>query len=328
MKDVAKLAGVSSSTVSLVINNSPRVSAETRKNVLKAIDTLNYIPNGYAVSLRQRSRECFGVLVPDVSNPYYIEIIKGLKDKCNQEEIPLQILETLYDEKTEAKQIEFLKSIRTTGYVFIGTYKDSRMISELGSCNIVFVDKIDESGKIPSILIDNRQSLYEATAYLIKKGCRNIWYLSQTPFTEPLAERLQGYKDAMLNNNLNPEDKIILSVESCLNKLESGYNNIKCVLDKTVPDAVVTSSDLIALGAIRGIYERGLKVPDDISVIGFDNIDFAKYCIPSLTTINQPRYQMGEIAYSYLTQSTMIVNQISNKVILKSDFIIRDSVKK
>ena len=328
VKDVAKLAGVSTSTVSLVINNSPRVSLETKTKILKAIKTLQYVPNSYAVSLRQKSRECIGILVPDVSNPYYIEIIKGIRDKCNNKEISIKISETLYDKRTEEKEVEFLKRIRATGYVFIGTSNDCDIISQIHGSKIVFIDKIDESGKIPSILIDNRQSLYEATSYLINKGCRNIWYISQIPNTEPVEQRLQGFKDAMLENNICPDDNIMLSIESCLNKLEAGYNQIKCILDKTIPDAVITSSDLIALGAIKGISERGLHVPNDISVIGFDNIDYAKYCIPSLTTINQPRYKMGELAFDYLTNENLNVNELNSKIILKSDFIIRDSVKK
>jgi DNA-binding LacI/PurR family transcriptional regulator len=328
VKEVAELANVSTSTVSLVINNSPRVSLETKNKVLKAVETLQYTPNNYAASLRQKSKECFGVLVPDVSNPYYIEIIKGIRDKCNQNEIFLQISETLYDRKTEEKEIELLKRTRTTGYVFIGTINDEHIIKKLKGSKVVFIDKVDKTGKIPSIIINNRQSLYEATTYLINKGLKNIWYISQTPNTEPLAERLQGFKDAMIENNLDPEDKIMLSIESCLNKLESGYNLIKQIMDKNKPDAIITASDLIALGAIKGIYEKGLRVPDDISVIGFDNIDYSKYSNPSLTTINQPRYKMGELAFNYLTNDDQVITELNNKMILKTDFIIRDSVKK
>ncbi len=326
IKDVSNMAGVAPSTVSLVINNSPRVSPETRAKVMKAIEALDYMPNSYAASLRQTRKSSYGVLVPDVQNPYYLEIIQGLKAKCESNGIILQISETDYDINKEKQELNYMKSIKVSGYVFIGTSGDEQLIGELEGRKIVFIDKIDKTGKIPYILIDNRQSVYETTTYLINKGCKKIYYVTQTLNTEVLLDRLEGYKKAMKEHGMDPDNHIIISNDLCLNKLEAGYNCIKNILNYDKPDGVVATSDMIALGILRGLYEKKIKVPEEVSVIGFDNIEYSQYCIPSLTTVNQPRLQMGEIAFAYLAETDLNISR-NNKILLKSDFIIRESVK-
>jgi len=327
IKNVSALAGVAPSTVSLVINDSPKVSRGTRQKVLDAIEELKYSPNSYAASLRQTKKNTFGIIVPDIKNPYYIEIIQGLKDKCDKYGYMLHISETNYDIDKEIQELNFMKRMRVNGYVFVGTSNDEHLVKEITDSMVVFIDKIDRTGKIPYIVIDNKQSIYKLTSYLINKGCKNIYYISQTPNTEILFERLAGYEDAMLENGFNCKKNVVISNDLCLNKLDAGYNCIKNIIRHDMPDAVVTTSDLIALGVLRGLHEKNINVPNEISVTGFDNIDYTQYSIPSLTTVNQPRVQMGEIAFSYLVNSDIDVS-LNNKVLLISDFIIRESVKK
>lgn len=326
IKDVSELAGVAPSTVSLVINDSPKVSQKTRNKVLDAVEKLKYFPNSYAATLRQTKKNSFGVIVPDIHNPYYMEIIKGLKDRCDKKGYMLQISETNYDIEKEAHEINFLKSMRVEGYVFIGTDGDEHLIKDITDGKIVFIDKIDNTGEIPYIIIDNKKKIYEVTSYLISKGCRNIYYISQTPNTEILNERLAGYEKAMQENCLEYKKNVVISNDLCLNKLESGYNCIKNIIGYDMPDAVVTTSDMIALGVLRGLHEKNIKVPEEVSVVGFDNIDYSQYSIPSLATVNQPRIQMGEIAFSYLEKSDIDIS-MNNKIMLKADFIIRESIK-
>lgn len=326
IKDVSRLAGVAPSTVSLVINDSPKVSRETKQKVLDAIEELKYFPNSFAASLRQSKKNSFGVIVPDIHNPYYIEIIQGLKDKCDKYGYMLQISGTNYDIEKEIQELNFMKRMRVNGYVFVGTTNDEQLIKDISDSTVVFIDKIDKTGKIPYILIDNKQSVYKVTSYLINKGCKNIYYISQTPNTDILLERLAGYEEAMSENGFDHKKNVVISNDLCLNKLDAGYNCIKNILRHDMPDAVVTTSDLIALGVLRGLHEKKIKVPDEVSVTGFDNIDYAQYSIPSLTTVNQPRIQMGEVAFSYLMNPDVDVSH-NNKVLLISDFIIRESVK-
>lgn len=327
VKDVAKLAGVAPSTVSLVMNGSAKVSAKTREKVKKAVEELNYVPNNFAVSLRQTPCESIAVLAPDIQNPYYLEIIQGIKHKCEKSGMRIQIVETRYDPKIEEEELNFLLGLRPVGYIFIGTTHDEELIGSLNTDKIVFIDKVDTTGKIPYVIIDNKKSMYDATAHIINKGCKDIFYITQQDDTKPILDRLQGFKQAMEEHGLDYQNRIVESYECCLNKLEAGYNHIKSILSHTKPDAVITTSDLIALGVIRGIVDKGLRVPEDISVTGFDNIDYAKYSIPTLTTVDQPRYQMGEIAFSYVTNKELKVNMLNNRIVLKSDFIIRESVR-
>lgn len=327
VKDVAKLAGVAPSTVSLVMNGSSKVSPKTKEKVKKAVEELNYVPNNFAVSLRQAPSESIAVLAPDIQNPYYLDIIQGIKNKCEQSGVRIQIVETRYDLKIEEAELNFLLGLRPIGYIFIGTTRDEELIRILNTDKIVFIDKVDTTGKIPYIIIDNKKSIYDATSYIINKGCKDIFYITQQDGTKPMLDRLEGFKQAMKEHDLHYQSKIVDSYECCLNKLEAGYNHIKSILAHTKPDAVITTSDLIALGVIRGIVDKGLKVPEDISVTGFDNIDYAKYSIPTLTTVDQPRYQMGEIAFAYVMNKDLKVNMLNNRIVLKSDFIIRESVR-
>jgi len=327
IKDVAELANVATSTVSLVVNNSSKVSQRTRKKVLDAIEKLKYMPNNYAASLRQTKKTSFGVIVPDMNNPYYIEVIKSLKSKCDRAGHMLQVCETNYDIEKEIQELNYLKSIRVDGYIFIGTINDSKIIQDIRDSKIVFIDKIDRTGKIPYIVIDNMKSIYEVTSYLISKGCKKVYYISETINTEILNERLSGYQKAMSENGLDFERKVVISNDLCLNKIDAGYNCIKNIIAYDNPDGIVTTSDLIAIGVLRGLYENNIKVPDEVSVIGYDNIDYARYTVPSLSTVNQPRAQMGEVAFSYLERDNVDIFN-NTKTILKYDFIIRESTKK
>lgn len=332
VKDVANLAKVAPSTVSLVLNNSPRVREETRSKVLKAIKELNYIPNNFAVSLRQSISICVGVIVPSLSNTFYVDIINGLKRRCSEANIPIYISETNHNLKEEENQIQILRGVKANRFVIIGTKGDEHLIEPLTINNrVVYIDKCDNTGKIPYIMIDNYKSSYDACKYLINKGCKNIYYITQSVMTKPLINRKDGFIKCLKDSGLDYENKVIHTNEVCTNKMESGYLAMKNILESHKPDGIIAASDQIAVGALRLLHEYGVKVPEDISVIGFDNIEISKYSIPTLTTISQPMRQMGELAFSIITSEASEDQRYYGKsdkcFILKHDFIIRESTR-
>lgn len=325
VKDVAKMAGVATSTVSLVLNDSPKVRPETKEKVLEAVKKLNYVPNNFAAVLRQGDSLSIGIIVPDMYNPFYWEIVKGLQEQCNECSIPVYVMETKYDVSTEFKQIQRCRSIRVNAFVFIGTENDSEIVKSLSkdsSNKIVFIDKIDPEQKIPYIVIDNYKSNYEAAEYLVKSGCKNIFYVTQSILTSILIQREKGAVDALKNYGLYKEENIIQVDDIYSGKMQSGYKIVDLILEKGIPDGILASSDQLALGILRGLYDHNLRIPEDVLLIGFDNIDSSKYSIPSLTTISQPREEMGKLAFAILT------GKEGKGRVLAHEFIIRESVIK
>ena len=325
VKEVAKMAGVAPSTVSLVLNNSPKVREGTKEKVLEAVKALNYVPNNFAATLRQGSSLAIGIIVPDMYNPFYLEIVKGIQQQCNEEAIPVYVMETKYNLSTEYQQITRCRSIRVNAFVFIGTEKDDELIQSLRNDpvnKIAFIDKIDPENKIPAIIIDNYKSNFEAAEYLVKSGCKNIFYVTQKILTSTLLQRRQGAVDALKKYNLYKEENILQVNDVQTGKMQSGYAIVDSILKQGMPDGILASSDQLALGILRGLHDKKLKVPEDVSLIGFDNIDRSKYSIPSLTTISQPREEMGKLAFAILT------GKEERGQVLMHDFIMRESVIK
>ncbi len=331
IKEVAQLAGVAPSTVSLVLNNSDKVREGTRQKVLQAVKKLNYVPNNFAVSLRQSHYICLGALVPDLYNPFYLEIIKGLREQCNMAGYPIYVVETKNSLEEEKKQISYLRSIKVNSYVFIGTGDDDEDLAQnlLANPNnrVCYADKYDSTGTIPHVVIDNYRAAFDAMECLIHHGCDNIYYITQKIMSTPVVRRMDGVIDAMKKHGLYQENKIVTANDVLLGKLESGYYAMNSILAQDRPTGVMASSDYLAIGMKRALSEHGLKIPDDISMIGFDNIDISRFTVPSLTTVNQPREQMGALAFSLVTDRDAIFTPANNCFVLRHDFIIRESVQ-
>lgn len=332
IKDVAHLAGVAPSTVSLVLNNSEKVREETRNRVLQAVKKLNYVPNNFAVSLRQSHYICLGALVPDLYNPFYLEIVKGLRDRCNEIGYPIYISETKNSLAEEEKQISYLRSIKVNCYVFIGTGdEDADLVQNLLSgqgTRVAYVDKYDHTGTIPHVVIDNYRSAYDAMACLIQNGCRNVYYVTQKVMSAPVQKRLDGVIDAMKKFGVYEDHKIVIANDVLLGKLEAGYYAMNSILSRDMPTGVMASSDYLAIGMKRALSERGVRIPEAVSMVGFDNIDISRYTVPSLSTVNQPREQMGRLAFSLVTDRDTIYTAANNRFVLQHDFIIRESIQK
>jgi len=324
IKDVAKAAGVHSSTVSRVINRNPNISKETAEKVLSTIKKMGYIPNILARGLKTKKIQTIGMLIPDIANPFFAGLARGVEDTANIHGYNVILCNTddlLSKEKTyirllEERQVEGL--ILATAKIrdnIIGELEKSRFPYVLLSRNIKGIHK-------NSISIDDIAGGYLATNYLINLGHRNIAHITGPYNTTVAQDRIKGYKKALQDFRV-PFNKAYVSEGDF--RIKGGYQAMKRFLRlKIPPSAVFTANDLLAFGAIEAIRENGYDVRADFSIVGFDDIRLSSYLSPPLTTIRQPILEMGSMAISKLLER--IINRISHKnILIKPELIERKS---
>ena len=327
IKDIAKKSGVSVGTVSNVLNNLESVKTRNREKVLKVIDSLGYRPNKIAASLSKKKTMNVGLIVPDVSSPFYSDLIKGIFETLEINDYNIFLCASNNNIQKEEKIISDLLSMWIDGIILIPVYSKKRNLQFLEKIEIpiVLVNREIEGIKRDIVIFDNFGGAFEATRFLIKNKYKKIPILGGPELSKSFEERFQGWKEAMEENGLY-EDNLVFrgdfSVESGNKMMFEALETVRDI------DAVFASSDLIALGALSAIDEYKLKVPDDISLIGFGDIYLSKFLKPSLTTIRRPFYNIGKTAVSLLLDRISgNVQKKINKFIIKGKLEIRDSVK-
>lgn len=327
LKDIAKMAGVSESTVSRVLNGIPKASSETRDKILKIAKELNYYPNEIARSLAKQKTQIIGVITTDISNPYFASVAGGIEMIASQLGYNLIISVTFGKEEEELRYINILKEKKVEGIIFMsGRMPESceEALLNSGIPTVVVARKVKSS--LPSIHIDNIGESYKAVEYLIKLGHRRIAMISGSlNDKESGYHRLLGYKNALDAYEIPFEEELVAEGNF---KMESGIEAMNTLLQlKRLPSAVFAGSDAMAVGAIKSIKKAGLSIPEDISVIGFDNNIISQACDPELTTIGQPVDDLGKTAMEMLYK---IINgqELKKKTIyLPCELVIRNSTK-
>lgn len=328
IKDIASLAGVSKTTVSKVINNKDdSISAATKDKILQIMKEQNYVPNKLAQGLVTKRTKTIGLLIPDIRNPFFTDISRGAEDYARKEGYNIIFSNTDEDYEKEVQCVSMLCEKMVDGIIFApssNTSEEENRYSDL-KIPIVLVDKhIDIQNAKGVVKVDNKNGTYEATKYLIKQGHKEILYLSGPLKNDIAKERLNGYIRALEKNGGVFKKENVIEGQY---KYEWSYEYIKS-LDKINFSAICCANDLIAIGAIQALRERNLKIPQDISIVGFDDIQTAKLIDPSLTTIRQPAYEMGQKASEILINSLNNKNTDSTGVItFKPTLIVRNSTK-
>ena len=332
IKDVAKEANVSISTVSYVINDTRFVSKERKKRVLKAIKKLHYVPNKIARGLRIKSLKAVGVLVPDIANPFFAQVIRGMEEIARKRGFTLILGCTSYDLEEEEHQIKLLVNQFIDGLIFFCGYDSFEHIKKVYNNNIpvVVVDREIGHKEIPSVLVNNALAMESAVDYLVKLGHREIGYISFSFDNQTtVRKRYEGYCNGLSKNNIpfNPDISII-NDSIRLNETIGTYNIIKKLLKrKEVPTSFVTLADGVAIGLIQSLKELGYKIPNDISVVGFNNEVISRFSDPPLTTVKQPKKLMGKTAMSLLID-IIEGKEIKNKnIVLPTEVIVRGSTR-
>lgn len=319
--DVAARARVSPATVSRVLTGSPHaVSEQTRRRVLGAAGDLGYLRNMIARSLLKRETSAVGVLIPDVSNPYYAVIVRGIEDAASQTGRAVILCNT--DRRLD-KQISYLRTLlerRVDGLIITGGTLPKQ---DLG--NMIQVLPIVVIGRhkvpLPSVRVDNVEAAIVATRHLIDLGHRRIASLAGPVESLTAIDRLKGYRRALSNAGLQPSPEYVVTADFGLEGGRAGAERL-FTLDEP-PTAVVASSDQMAMGMLRALHERGLHVPRDVSVVGFDDSPLASYAVPALTSVSIPMYEIGRRAMGLLLR--LLEDERGGSEVLPTELRVRET---
>lgn len=325
MKDIARLAQVSTSTVSHVINGSRFVSDEIREKVMRIVAELNYTPSAVARSLKVRETKTIGLLVTATNNPFFAEVMAGVEQDCQQHQYNLIIAATGGDAKRLQQNLQTLMHKQVDGLLLM--CGDSRFQADIElaiSLPLVVMDWWFTELNADKILENSALGGYLATKALIDAGHRKIGIITGNLKKSVAQNRLQGYKNAL------SEAKIALNphwiVESHFD-FEGGALGIQSLLTQSSrPTAVFCCSDTIAVGAYQAIQQQGLRIPQDLSIMGYDDIELARYLSPPLSTICQPKAELGKLAVEALLQRIKNPNENYRTLVLEPTCILRGSI--
>lgn len=326
IKDIAKKAAVSATTVSRVLNNKPDVGDGTRAKILKIIDEMDYNPNRIARGLVMQKTNTIGLIIPDISNPFFPEIARGIEDKAQKMGYSVIFFNTDNHLDREKKAVELFKSKQVDGLIVSLSLGNEAVLENLKAADypVVQIDRSVLNDTYPLVSIDNQKSAYQMVEYMIKKGYRKIAHISGDLNTTTARARMKGYKKALRDYNIELNNDYI--VEGNYTQ-HSGFEAAQKLLKlKTRPAAVFAANDLSAAGVYKALFAAGLKIPNEIAVGGHDDINTASLLRPELTTMRQPKYSMGEQAAAVLLK--MINNQqleIEDQI-LKTNLMIRESI--
>jgi len=321
IKDVAKLANVSKATVSRVINNKGNVSPKVIERVREAIKQLEYVPSGVARSLINKTTGLIGLLIPDIVNPFFPALARGVEDAAHQYGYTVVLCNSDNDIQTEERYIEKMQQQSVDGMILVTAnwLPISNRLSRM-QFPIVICDRYKKDMLMDSVTVDNFLAGFEATEYLIHKGHKDIVYISTSDSIDSIWQREKGYKAAMKKHSLN------INVQYGSLSIESGFLVTEQLLRSHIPSAIFTANDLVALGAMKAIQQKGLRIPEDIAILGCDDIMFASISSPTLSTIQQPAYQMGVKAMELLVQKINGDTTVKN-ITLEHKLILRESTE-
>ena len=329
IKDVAKLAEVSISTVSRVINYSKPVSPEARRRVLKAIDDLGYKPNEIARSLVTKKSNLIGIIVDDIGNSYVAQIVRGIEEIGRMYKYDIVLCSSYGSEEAELRFIQLLMQKQVEGIIIVSEIETTKIADNISKYKVPFVylNRLYNISKTPTVTIDNEVATSMVVDYLNKLGHNNLLYVTWNKNIDLTIEKykVQGYTDAVLSKDGFP---LVSGIDGY--KIDDGYNNGEKILDaiqKNNVTAVFCCQDEIAIGLINYLYDNGIKVPEDISVVGYGDISIASIYRPKLTTVKEPYYDIGAVAMRRILKE--INGEIPDERTLKLpvQLIKRESVK-
>lgn len=299
--DVAKKAGVGIATVSRVINDSDKVKAETRDKIIQVMNELDYRPSKVAQNLAKQKSNAVAVILPSFVDHFFVEVLKGIQDSLEKKEVDLILYKIDVDEKRISKIMDIVHSRKVDGIAAITMNISNSNYQELLESEMPVVIADERSKDFHSIYFDNIKGAEMAVDYLFNSGHQKIAFINGDPEHYNAQERFQGVKKAFKKHKLDLDEKYIIESDFYA---EDGYQSMQELLEmprSQWPSAVFAASDNQAIGAIQALEERALKAPDDIALIGYDNIELAKYL--KITTIWQPMYKLGQLTIEVLLKA-------------------------
>lgn len=324
--DVAKRAGVSPMTVSRVINKSGYISSETREKVERAIEELGYVPNALARSLRFKKTKTLALVLTDITNPFFTTIARGVEDAASEQGFTVMFCNTDESPDDEAEYLQVLVQKQVDGVLLVPAWSSVEPITFLCDRNVPFVvlDRRVPDAHVDTVRCDSEQGAYELVRHLLDLGHRRIAVLSGSPEVTTATDRAAGYRRAMLEAGCSESD-LLIAYSSFTQ--EGGYRMAQQMLNVVPrPTALFAANNFLAFGAFRAVREAGLRVPQDISLVTFDDLPATMVIEPFLTVANQLAYEMGQ-------QATMLLlDRLAGKgpaepqeIVLPTQLIIRQS---
>ncbi|MGQ9887149.1 MAG: LacI family DNA-binding transcriptional regulator [Aggregatilineales bacterium] len=326
VEDVAKRAGVSAMTVSRVINNSGYISQETRQRVEQAIAELGYVPNALARGLRFKQTKTLALVLTDITNPFFTTLARGVEDTASKQSFSVMFCNTDESEEKEASYLNVLVQKQVDGVLLVPAQSAPESIAFLRERGVRFVvlDRRIPGAEADIVRGDSEQGAYALVRHLLELGHRRIAALSGPEAVSTAADRVAGYQRALAESGLTPEPALVRYGSFTQ---ESGYTMARAALAQPQPPtALFTGNNFIAIGALRAVREAGLRVPDDISLVTFDDLPAAAVVDPFLTVAAQPAYEMGRRATAVLLERLAEGGPPApQEIVLPAELIVRQS---
>lgn len=327
--DVAREAGVSMATVSRVVNGNPNVKPSTRKKVLDAIERLGYRPNAVARGLASKKTTTVGVIIPDISSIFFAELARGIEDIANMYKYNIILCNSDQNKEKEIDLFNTLLEKQVDGILFMGSVITEEHVEQFqrSPVPVVLAATIDEKKEIPSVNIDHFQASFDAVSKLIESGNERIGIVTG-PLEDPMNgyQKFSGYKKALENNGIPFQEELVAVGEfKYSNGIEAAHHFLTL---ENPPTAIFVATDEMALGVIHGLQDKGVRIPEDVEVIGFNNTRLAVMVRPTLTTVVQPMYDIGAVSMRLLTKYMNKEEVEDAIVVLPHRLEVRDSTKK
>ncbi|GGG77228.1 LacI family transcriptional regulator [Parapedobacter pyrenivorans] len=328
--DIAKQLGVSPSTVSRALHNHPSISAETKKNVLAMAEKHSYQPNLLALSLLNKKTGIIGIVVPEITSYFFATVISGVQDMVSSAGYKLLICQSNESFEEEKKLLQDMTLLRVDGVLISPTFRTKTFghferLQRAGIPMVIF-DRDCPHFEADKVLVDSYDGAYQAVEYLIKTGCQHIAHIAGPIAFPTFKQRLDGYLNAHYDNNIPIRSELIVYS----NGFSSDYGvdaAMQLMANNDRVDAIFAVNDAVAIGAICVIREKGYRVPEDISVVGFDDESYAQYYYPPLSTVWQPVYELGMLSAKIVLDHFASKEQRENYryEVLKPELVIRES---
>ena len=325
IKDVALRAKVSVTTVSHVVNSTRFVKADTRERVELAVRELGFVPSGVARSLKQNTTHTFGVLIPNNSNPYFAEIIRGVENRCYAAGFNVILGNSDDDAERQAAYLRVLAEKRVDGLVLVASHGDAALRAVLREMRlpVVLLDREVPGLACDLVEVDHVAGGLMATRHLLELGHPWVACISGPPALSPSTQRRAGWKRALAEAGVERREGDLARGDF---SSRGGYLAMQALLKRTPkPSAVFVCNDLMAFGALAAAGEAGLKVPEQLSIVGYDDIELAAFSTPALTTVAQPKRQIGTLAAELLLERLQDGDREPRRVILEPQLKVRAS---
>jgi DNA-binding LacI/PurR family transcriptional regulator len=334
IKDIARALGLSTSTVSRALRDSHEISIETKQLVLEYAASINYHPNPIALSLKEKRSRTIGVIVAEIANSFFSQAINGIESIAKDMGYNVIISQSHESYEKEMMTLQYLAS-RSVDGLLISVSTATKNLEHLKSLHdrgfpIVFFDRIVDDLQTHKVMVDNFRGAYDATMHLIRNGYTRIANITNAENLSISRERVAGYAEALEQKNIPVRKSLIKYCDHggmLLSEVEQAVNQLLKV--KPRPDAIFTASDKLTTGCMRVLKRQGLRIPEDIALVGFSNSDLTELLNPSLTVVRQPAFEMGQLAMELLLQlieSKRPVKEFERKI-LATSLIVQESSK-